>query len=587
MSDSVEGAGFWRGVLDTLRMRACVLDEQGAVIAANRAWRDFEPGRHACPACIQEGASFPGACGASPVTGVTDAREPGELGGLLGQVLSGRSEGFELEYTCRCDARERRFVARAARVAGSRPMRVIVCHDEVAPRHDAGGLDTTREGLLEELAASMPGVMYRVIGYRGGGLEYVYVSRGTEQLLGYPAQRFVDEPGFFLSLVPAEDRPAFDAAVRASARTMTPWSHDFRLRAADGTEKWVLSRAMPRRGADGSVIWTGIMTDISERKRLEFELGRREAMYRTLFETVPQGVVYQDVTGAITSANPSAQRILGLTLDQMQGRTSIDPRWRTLREDGSDFPGEEHPAMVALRTGEPVRDVVMGVDVPDRGYVWILVSAIPLFERGTLKEVYASFEDITERVLLAQELAMQAATDFLTGAANRRRFTERLNEEHQRLGRNRSLHSSVMALDLDHFKRINDTFGHAAGDAVLKHAADVVSQTIRRTDLFGRVGGEEFAVLLPDTGVEEATRLAERVRQRLADAPLPLGAETVRVTVSIGVSAIDPDDPGPETALLRADQALYQGKLEGRNTVRAWTHEGPAAVIAPVSPRAD
>ncbi len=122
--------------------------------------------------------------------------------------------------------------------------------------------------------------------------------------------------------------------------------------------------------------------------------------YRLLFETMDQGIVYQAADGTIVAANPAAQRILGLTLDQLQGRTSVDPRWRAIHEDGSDFPGETHPSMLALQTGQPVSNVVMGVFNPQlEKYVWVKINAIPLFKPGQDKpfQVYGSFEDITER----------------------------------------------------------------------------------------------------------------------------------------------------------------------------------------------
>ena len=140
--------------------------------------------------------------------------------------------------------------------------------------------------------------------------------------------------------------------------------------------------------------------DISECTRIRQELEVSERNYRTLFETMAQGVVYQDRHGRILSANPAAERILGLSLDQMRGVTSLDPRWRAVREDGTTLPGEEHPAMVALQTGKPVYGFVMGVQspaIPDKR--WILVNAIPQ-HRGDEQQpyqVYATFEDITER----------------------------------------------------------------------------------------------------------------------------------------------------------------------------------------------
>ncbi len=129
------------------------------------------------------------------------------------------------------------------------------------------------------------------------------------------------------------------------------------------------------------------------------ELRDSEARHRRLFETMAQGVVYQAADGRIISANPSAERILGLTLDQMMGRTSMDPCWRSIREDGSDLPGSEHPAMIALRTGQPVGPHIMGVARPDEpNHRWLRVSARPLFRPGEEKpyQVYATLEDITE-----------------------------------------------------------------------------------------------------------------------------------------------------------------------------------------------
>jgi PAS domain S-box-containing protein len=123
-----------------------------------------------------------------------------------------------------------------------------------------------------------------------------------------------------------------------------------------------------------------------------------EKTYRNLFKTMAQGVVYQDAKGNIISANPAAERILGLSFDQMIGRTSMDPRWKAIHEDGSDFSGETHPAMVSLDTGEEIKDVLMGVFNPeDEDYRWISVNAVPVFREGEDKpyQVYTTFDDIT------------------------------------------------------------------------------------------------------------------------------------------------------------------------------------------------
>jgi PAS domain S-box-containing protein len=149
-----------------------------------------------------------------------------------------------------------------------------------------------------------------------------------------------------------------------------------------------------------------LYNDITKRKKAEDALRESEGKHRTLFETMAQGVVYQNAEGQIISANPAAERILGLTLDQMQGRTSTDPRWKAIHEDSSDFPGDTHPAMVALITGKGVRNVIMGVFHPSENeYVWININAILQFNQGETKShhVYTTFEDITERKKMEEE----------------------------------------------------------------------------------------------------------------------------------------------------------------------------------------
>lgn len=147
--------------------------------------------------------------------------------------------------------------------------------------------------------------------------------------------------------------------------------------------------------------------EIHEREEWVTTLQESEKKHRILFQTMAQGVVYQDAIGNIISANPSAETLLGLSLDQMQGRTSTDPRWKTIHDDGSDFPGETHPAMIALKTGKKISDVVMGVFNPmDDNYRWIIVDAIPQYRDGEDKpyQVFTTFTNITDRKLQTEEL---------------------------------------------------------------------------------------------------------------------------------------------------------------------------------------
>jgi PAS domain S-box-containing protein len=164
----------------------------------------------------------------------------------------------------------------------------------------------------------------------------------------------------------------------------------------DGTIDNTRWECRPWYHADGSIGGIILYTEvITKRKQTEAMIRESEERYRTLFSTMAQGVVYQSADGKIIRANPAAERILGLSLDQIQGRTSIDPRWCSIMEGGSPFPGDQHPSMVALRTGEPVHGVTMGVFNPStESYNWILIDAIPLSEHGE-PVVYTTFTDIT------------------------------------------------------------------------------------------------------------------------------------------------------------------------------------------------
>ncbi len=144
----------------------------------------------------------------------------------------------------------------------------------------------------------------------------------------------------------------------------------------------------------------GMQRDITESKQAKEVLRKSEERFRSLFETMIQGVIYQDTNGVIISANTAAERILGLSLDQLNGRTSMDPRWHAIHEDGSDFPGETHPVALALRSGKPVLNVIMAVFHPQtENFVWINTNAIPLFKPDETipYQAYVTFEDITER----------------------------------------------------------------------------------------------------------------------------------------------------------------------------------------------
>lgn len=174
------------------------------------------------------------------------------------------------------------------------------------------------------------------------------------------------------------------------------------------------------------------------------------------------------------------------------------------------------------------------------------------------------FRDITAHKQMERALEEMAHRDPLTGVANRRFFTERAAEEFARA--RRSGHElSFIVLDIDHFKQVNDRWGHAAGDKVLKKLCECSQAVLRQEDLFGRLGGEEFAVLVPDTDLEGAFLLAERLRRCATTQAVVVYSDTISYTISAGVATLAPEDTTTEFALQRADEALYTAKHAGRN----------------------
>jgi len=182
--------------------------------------------------------------------------------------------------------------------------------------------------------------------------------------------------------------------------------------------------------------------------------------------------------------------------------------------------------------------------------------------------------DITERKKLETDLREQASTDALTGLPNRRYFLRRLEDELERVRRRTTIEACVLMLDLDHFKRINDQYGHAAGDSLLRHFANLLRQELRTTDTAGRMGGEEFAVILPGSNLQAAQGFAQRICDKLVRHPMSFGRNEVGVTVSIGIASISDDDLSADAVLFRADGALYQAKDQGRNRVQLADRKG-------------
>jgi diguanylate cyclase (GGDEF)-like protein len=196
---------------------------------------------------------------------------------------------------------------------------------------------------------------------------------------------------------------------------------------------------------------------------------------------------------------------------------------------------------------------------------------MPLTQGREVVAVCVTISDVThvsimqrEREQAIERLREIADQDGLTGIANRRYFEARLADEFA-LWQCYGGDLSMMLFDLDHFKRINDQFGHVVGDAVLRVLAQRVSGVVRKQDVFGRFGGEEFALLLPRTTLDEAISAAEKVRSTIGDTPVKVHGVTIKVTASVGVASARTSAPDYEDMVNDADAALYRAKRQGRN----------------------
>ncbi|MBP2291468.1 GGDEF domain-containing response regulator [Azospirillum rugosum] len=335
---------------------------------------------------------------------------------------------------------------------------------------------------------------------------------------------------------------------------------DFALQAlAAGTQDYLVKGQ-----ADGPLVWRAIQHAIA-RKRLEEQLRLSEERLAGIIELAQDAILTTDENLNITLFNPAAERLFGYSSEQIVGR----PLWLLIPERLRG----EHARAIADFAQSPVptramtdRSEVTGVTFDGREFPAEVSIAKLQHPHGMLYT--AVVRDISERKRVEAELRRMATTDPLTGLWNRRRFLELAEGELSRL-RRYARPVSVLMLDIDHFKAINDTHGHAAGDEALCRLADRCRAELRETDHLGRLGGEEFAIVLPETGLGEAVEVAERLRLSLSDMPVRLGDTTLHMTVSIGVAACRDGDASIDRALGRADRALYAAKGGGRNRVVA------------------
>jgi diguanylate cyclase (GGDEF)-like protein/PAS domain S-box-containing protein len=313
-----------------------------------------------------------------------------------------------------------------------------------------------------------------------------------------------------------------------------------------------------------------VATDVTAREQAEELLKETRRILQEMLSSLPIGILITDSKGNSIIGNPEIRRIWGDSRYVGRGRYEEYKGWWA--DSSKRIEANEWAVSRAILKGETSLDEIIDIEGFDGSRKTILNSAVPLRDsRGNIAGAIVVNQDITERRRQEAELRhvhellkRQATTDALTGIFNRQKFSEELHREILEVQRyNHPL--SLIMFDVDHFKMINDTYGHLVGDAVLKEITALVLEHIRSVDIFARWGGEEFVILSPNTAVTASQQLAEKLRQMIAQFRFSCPST---ITASFGITQFLDDDVA-DSFINRSDMALYRAKERGRNRVES------------------
>lgn len=311
---------------------------------------------------------------------------------------------------------------------------------------------------------------------------------------------------------------------------------------------------------------------------------------RDALDALAEGLLVLDKNERIVLANTAFQTVTGRNSDDLLGkRASVLPFTSAQDDDDADDGGDTHahPWLATLASGTKVRGRLLNIETHENRFKTFLVNCAPINDdKGRNRGAIVGFEDVTqlearknqlkdmvqkldasasEIMTQNRELEILATRDALTGSLNRRSFFQKFDHAFSSAVKNHTPLSAFM-VDIDHFKRINDNFGHAMGDQVLQKVATTLKNSVRKSDLVCRYGGEEFAILLPKTDIHQAAVIAEGIRAAIEN----LEFSNLSITTSLGLSAVCQSSENPQELLEQADQCLYVAKRNGRNRVVRW-----------------
>ncbi len=396
--------------------------------------------------------------------------------------------------------------------------------------------------------------------YCDRALVFRYANPTAAQWLGKPLSEIV---GYPMAEVLIPGRPELSAPRHKAVLNGEKLTLEETRLCGDGNIRHVRLDYVPDFDDDENVVgFFVLLTDLTEQRNAEARATHTYQQLKLIVDAIPAMIAYCDRDSHYVVVNQTMADWFQTDPDNLIGKTPWD-----LYEP--DIAEKMAPAIAKVLSGERV-DYEAPRRYPNGQSRVVNTTLIPDTDSdGIVIGYFVMVTDITERKLAEEKLATLAYQDSLTGVTNRRRFAEVCADEitrSQRYGHP----LSIVVCDLDHFKYVNDSCGHDVGDIVLKEFANICVEVARQqVDRVARLGGEEFVILLPETSLEGASILAERLRRQCAEHIFDPSNNALGVTISIGITEWQHDEPNMEPALKRADVALYTAKDNGRNQVVA------------------
>lgn len=397
----------------------------------------------------------------------------------------------------------------------------------------------------------------------------LYFSPRCAEMLGYGSKELPQARETLLALMHPSDVAEFDRRLIGHVRKGLPYDVEMRLRRKSGGYLWVRARGRMVRSMVGKAVrMAGSLSDISDRKRFEAQLFAEKERAQVTLQAIGDAVITTDVWGRIESLNPVAESMTGWAAGEAVG---------CFLQQVCRLHDDETQALVkglvprALEGNWPSQ-VVMQLERRTPGGEAELLAVKPSValirdKGGQAIGIVVVLHDMSLERAHAAQLAYDATHDPLTGLFNRLEFERRLDAAVARAQQDNCSHT-LLYLDLDQFKTVNDTCGHAAGDELLCQISDVMRRQLRRSDTLARLGGDEFAVLLEHCAGSDGARVAEALRAAVAAYRYHCREHVFSVGVSIGAVRVDERTVKREAVLDAADLACYQAKREGRNRVQ-------------------